>query len=105
MENKEILYKIKSRLASAEENCIDKIILFGSQANGSADDDSDFDILILLNRKIDWQEENKILNLCNEIDLELDILTDIKFFVSADLETIKGKQPFIQNALKFGLAV
>ena len=38
------------------------VILFGSYANGSAHEMSDIDILILLDKDIDWRDRHKILN-------------------------------------------
>lgn len=38
------------------------VILFGSYARGTAKEDSDIDIVILLDKEPDWQERHKILN-------------------------------------------
>jgi hypothetical protein len=49
--------------------------------------------------------EDSILSLCYEIDLKYDILTDVKLISRNELSTIKGKQPFILNALEHGLII
>ncbi|HNX25751.1 MAG TPA: nucleotidyltransferase domain-containing protein [Spirochaetota bacterium] len=40
----------------------DSIYLFGSYAKGTARDDSDIDIAVLLKRLPDWRERKRILN-------------------------------------------
>ncbi|MCL5991346.1 MAG: nucleotidyltransferase domain-containing protein [Bacteroidetes bacterium] len=38
------------------------VILFGSYANGSANEKSDIDILILLDKDLEWKERHNVLN-------------------------------------------
>lgn len=84
---------------------IQNVILFGSQAQKNPPANSDYDILVILKNDFDWKFENKILETCYEIDLKYDIVTDVKLISKNDLNSIKGKQPFIQNALEMGIAV
>jgi len=79
--------------------------LFGSQATDQALPYSDYDILIILKNECDWKTEDQILNICYTIDLEYDILTDIKVLSINDLNTLKGKQPFVLKALREGITV
>lgn len=69
---------------------IDPVILFGSRASARALPDSDFDILVVLNSRFDWRVENAILDACFELDLEYDILSDVKVISREDLDTWKG---------------
>jgi len=101
--NKTALKKLKTLLLSNYSNLIDRIILFGSRATGSASKNSDYDILLVLNQDHDWRLENKILDLCYEIDLKHNILTDIKIISKSDLDTIKCRQPYILKALESGV--
>jgi predicted nucleotidyltransferase len=105
MDNKKILKELKALLIENFSDCIDKVILFGSQALNTAKDYSDYDILVILKKDYDWQLEDSILSLCYEIDLKYDILTDVKLISRNELTTIKGKQPFILNALQHGLVI
>lgn len=84
---------------------IHKVILFGSQAAGDTRDYSDYDILVIMEKKFDWKLKDAILAACYEIDLKYDILTDVKLISKSDLKTIKGKQPFILNALAHGTVI
>jgi len=79
------------------------VVLFGSQANGTAHKDSDYDFLIVLKEKVDWKIEGEISDLCYEIDLKYDIITDIHILSEAELSTIRGRQPIFVDALANGL--
>ena len=104
MDIKKILTDLKDLLKARYGEEIQKIILFGSRVNGEPRAFSDFDFLIILKNGFDWKLEKEILNLCYEIDLKYDIVTDIQVLSLKDLNTIKGKQPFVLNALEHGIA-
>ncbi len=102
---KHILKELKNLLKEEFLDNVDKVILFGSQATNTAHEYSDYDILVILKKDYDWQLEDAILNLCYEIDLRYDILTDVQLISRNELNSIKGKQPFILNVLEHGLMV
>ena len=104
MEDKTLI-EINNTLAGELGDIIEKIILFGSRAHGFSDKYSDYDILIILNTEIDWQLEWKIYDICFNISLENDILIDVKIISSSDLNTIRGRQPYIQEALSTGITL
>lgn len=55
----ELLYAIKNTILSVDKN--GKVILYGSQARGTANQDSDWDILILLDKqKIEPEDFERI---------------------------------------------
>lgn len=101
----QLLNEIKQKLQSEFPGDIDKIILFGSQVKGKSTSNSDYDILIIVNKNYDWKFKNKIYDIIYDFDLMYDILTDIKIISTEELTTIKGKQPFILEAFKYGIAV
>jgi hypothetical protein len=47
--------------------------------------------------------ENDILDACYEIDLEYNLVTDIKIISLQELGSLKGKQPFIVHAVAEGI--
>ena len=100
-----IIKDLKKLLLNKFPDYLDKVILFGSQVTGNAREYSDYDILIILKTDYDWKLENKMLDVCYDIDLKYDILTDVKLISNKELNTIKGKQPFILNAFEKGLVV
>ena len=105
MYDRNILNELKALLIKRFPGEIAEVILFGSQVNGDAEEFSDYDILIILNHDYDWRYERKITDVCWEIDYKYNIFTDVKVISTNELQTIRGKQPYIQNALENGLLV
>ncbi len=103
MDNKEILKIITDSIVAKFGSVVDRVILFGSRVNSIHNDGSDYDILVILNATVDWQLEWRIYDACFDISLEYDIIIDVKILSSSDLVTIRGRQPFIQNALTNGI--
>ena len=84
-------------------NFVSDVILFGSQATGKAFEFSDYDILVIASHPISWQQKREITDETYSIDLKYGILTDIKIISEPELNTLRGKQPFIQRALQEGI--
>lgn len=105
VDKKKILKELKALLIAQFSGEIHKVILFGSQAGDDAGEYSDYDILVIMENEYDWKLKDAILATCYEMDLKYDILTDVKLISRSDLNSIKGKQPFILNALAHGIAV
>jgi predicted nucleotidyltransferase len=94
-----IVKDLKSILSDRFKDNLKHLILFGSQLSDNANQDSDYDILILLKQKVDWKTEREISDLCYEIDLKYGIITDTHILSEEDLNTPRGKQPVFVNAL------
>ena len=103
IDKNEILIDLKSRLQDQYSASINNIVLFGSQANNSANEFSDFDILIILNNDYSKQDEEQILDICYDIDLKYNILIDVHLLSVKELDSKRGKQPIFVNALKNGV--
>ena len=101
-QNTIILKELKDRL-QIKFSFISKVILFGSQSTGEAFEYSDYDILILIDYPIPWQKQREIVDEAYYIDLKYNILTDIKILSKPELNSLRGKQPFIQSALHKGI--
>ena len=101
--NKNILRDLNELLHTHFPGFVERIVLFGSRVNGNVHDGSDYDILIVLYKDFDWKLEDQILSVCYEIDLKYDIVTDVKLIPLKDLSTIKGRQPFVSDALEYGI--
>jgi len=101
--NRQAMQELKDLLLATFPNEIDKVILFGSQVTGEATEDSDYDVLVIVNHEYDWRFKHKIYDTTWEIDFEYDILTDVKVISQQELHTLIGKQPFIQSALNTGV--
>jgi predicted nucleotidyltransferase len=105
MLQKAALQELKSVLMMKYSDYIDRIILFGSQLSGNAKKWSDYDILLIVKRPYDWRFENQVYDTCVDINVKYDLIIDIKIISKEELKTLKGKQPFIQNALTYGVTV
>ena len=103
IDKKKILEDLNILLKSRFADDLKDIVLFGSQVNGQSHDDSDFDILIILKKKADWKIEREISDLCYEVDLKYNIVTDTHVIGEPELNTLRGKQPIFVNAIANGL--
>jgi predicted nucleotidyltransferase len=103
MDKHSVLREIKDLLVAKFGSEIERVILFGSQAEDAQRPDSDFDILVILKNPHDWRVRRQISEVCYDIDLKYDIRTDIKTISVGELREPRGRQPFIQRALKEGI--
>ena len=98
-----ILNALKKKLEEVYSNSLDSVVLFGSQATNKATEYSDYDVLILLNKEYGKTDENKILDICFDVDLEYNILIDAHLLSTDELKSKRGRQPIFVNALKNGI--
>jgi predicted nucleotidyltransferase len=105
MDKQIILNDLTQILKQKFGDAIDRVILFGSRVDGSAMAWSDYDVLVILNEDYDYKREWDIYDTCYEINLKYDILIDAKIISTNELQSIKGKQPFIETALETGVSV
>ncbi len=105
MLNQQAMNELKELLLKSFPDYIEKVIFFGSRVNGNAQEYSDYDILLILKKSYDWRLENEIYGKCCDINLKYDIIIDIKIISKEELQTIRGKQPFIQNAITYGVII
>jgi predicted nucleotidyltransferase len=99
----EILSDLKNHLIHHYGDSVKDVVLFGSQARGDSDKFSDYDVLIILKNDYTGKDENRLLDLCYDIDLKYDILLDVHIISNNELNTIRGKQPIFINAIKSGI--
>jgi predicted nucleotidyltransferase len=98
-----ILKELKSCLQKAYPDSVKYVILFGSQAYGVPTENSDYDVLIVLTRDFTARDENKIYDLCFDVNLKYNIIIDAHLISERELFTIKGKQPIFTKAIKSGI--
>lgn len=97
-----ILTELDTLLRSRLSGNLKEVVLFGSRINGNSHGDSDYDILIVLKEKVDWMAVREISDLCYEIDLKYNIITDTHIISEEEFSTLIGKQPVFVNALEKG---
>ncbi len=103
MNTDKISKELKQLLINNFGKIIDNVILYGSQLSGNSEEYSDYDYLIILKTDYDWKLKKRIQDVCWEIDYKYDIVTDIKIISVNELNTIKGKQLYIQSAIQEGV--
>jgi uncharacterized protein len=100
-----ILRDLKQHLQSGLDNSVKDVVLFGSQSTGEAKNDSDYDVLIVLENDFGQRYKNKIYDLCYDIDLKYDIIIDAHMIAKSEINALRGRQPFFINALKTGIYI
>lgn len=101
----QILHELKRVLQMKFGEDIQEVILFGSRITGDATEFSDYDILIILKQKPDRNQKRKISEICYDIELQNEILIDTHIISEAELNTLRGKQPIFQRAIRKGIHV
>ncbi|MEI8114881.1 MAG: nucleotidyltransferase domain-containing protein [Bacteroidia bacterium] len=101
--NKLVLNDLSNLLKSRFPENLKDVVLFGSRIHGNPRENSDYDFLIILKQKVDWQTEREISDICYEIDLKYNIITDTQIMSESEFSTLRGKQPIFVNALSNGL--
>lgn len=102
MNNIEIIRDLKDKLRAVFGSNIIDIVLFGSRLSEN-NNESDYDILILLKEKPAWEIERQISDVCYEIDLKYGIITDTHILSEEELNSPRGRQPVFVNAISTGL--
>lgn len=102
-DKKVVLNDLSVLLRTRFADNLKEVVLFGSQASGKANRDSDYDFLIILKQKADWKTEREISDLCYEIDLKYNIITDTHILSESEFVTLRGKQPIFVNAMSKGI--
>jgi predicted nucleotidyltransferase len=101
----QIVKDLKEKLQNEFGVNVQDVILFGSRLSGKVAEFSDFDILVILKHKPDWSQKRKISEICYDIELENDILIDSHILSESELNTLRGKQPIFQRAIRKGIHV
>jgi predicted nucleotidyltransferase len=97
-----ILRLVKSRIKEVDPDS--RILLFGSRARGESRKDSDWDFLILSDRTVDRDFQNRIYDTLFEVELETDeVLTGIvqNLKIWNDLKLTS----FYQNVIRDGIEI
>jgi len=99
----QIAVELKQMLSEKLAGNLKEVILFGSQVYGDATDDSDYDFLIILENTPDWKLKRKISEMCYQLDLKYESFIDVHILGKDELNSLRGKQPIFQTALKKGI--
>lgn len=101
---KQTLNQLKQQLQQTYQDQLVNLILFGSQARGEAESDSDIDILVVLAGAVNPIVEIKRNNsLITNLSLETEQLMNCIYISEQDWHHLKT--PLIQNIRKEGISV
>lgn len=96
----------KNHLLQAFPGRLQRFVIFGSYARGEQTTESDIDVLVSLQGPISTQDELNIYNSAFEIDLEYDVILDVKILNEDDFSSSMTQyMPFIENAMQEGISV
>ena len=71
MERAELLRRVKAALQDAFGPRLRGVILYGSEARGTAEPDSDIDLLVLLDGPVTWDDSRKSIRVLYPLVLEM----------------------------------
>ncbi len=98
----DILREVKERLKKVYGNRLKGVVLYGSEARGEAQVDSDIDFLVILSGKVDLGEDlKKIIHTL--YPLQLEILRPISALPVEEAEYEAGEYSLYQNAKREGI--
>ena len=101
--NRQIFEEIRTLKRQILPN--ERVILFGSQARGDAREDSDWDLLVLLNKeKITYEDENKYAYPFADIGWNYGTYISVKVYTSKEWEE-RNFTPFYYNVQKDGVLI
>ncbi len=104
MDREELLNRIKDHLKDAYGDRLQGIVLYGSEARGEAEPDSDIDLLVLLKGPMEsWNDIRT--NVDALYDLQLEVIRPIHA-MPVDVEAFRsGKYAVYRNAKREGVFI
>jgi predicted nucleotidyltransferase len=100
----EILSDLRVALKGHYGNRLVKLVLFGSRARGDAEEDSDIDLLVVLNGDVDpAREVRETIDIVTRISLDHDVVCSTLFVGEA--EYLRRESPFLMNVRREGLTI
>jgi len=100
--DKILITRLKKFLTEKYSYIISDIIIYGSRiAKGRTD--SDFDLIIITSKEIDWKKKREIKNEIYEIGIDNDVVFDPKVFSSYELNHKYKYHPFFMSVEKTGV--
>jgi uncharacterized protein len=96
-EHKHLLWRIKSTILAIEPDA--EVYLYGSRARGEAKNDSDWDVLVLVNGRVTHERKRYIWYALNDIELatSTNIIATVKNVYDWSHNDVLQATPFHQN--------
>ncbi len=95
----------KLKAALARDFRLVELRLFGSKARGDSDQESDIDVLVVL-EDYDWEVEKAVCDLCFAINLEFHVLLSPVLYRRSEFDSdLTRITPFYQAVTREGIVV
>ncbi|MHA1209309.1 MAG: nucleotidyltransferase domain-containing protein [Candidatus Freyarchaeota archaeon] len=102
MEIKEVLEEFKKEIEKLYGKRLKRVILYGSYARGDATEDSDIDLLVVLEGNITPGEEiDRMIDIITEINLKYGVL--ISVYPVSEEDYINVNSPLLLNVRREGI--
>lgn len=83
-----------------------EMILYGSHARGEAEPDSDWDILIITDRILSWDEEQKLRSIIYRYEVASDTVLSLVIHSKKEWENpLFQLTPFYKNVVRDGIRI
>jgi predicted nucleotidyltransferase len=89
---------------SSSADYVERVILYGSRVHGKTGPDTDVDLLCITKSGVTWRENWQVRNCLGELELQYNMIFDVRYLSADALTTIEAKQPFVMSALQEGLS-
>ena len=100
LKHNELIEKINQELKERYEEFLG-MYFFGSRMRQNFSEDSDFDILLIFDREIDYPFKREVRDILYDYMLQYDVVIDAKIF---SLDEVKyPEMPFVQEVKQNGL--
>lgn len=101
MKTSEILNEIKQAVLAIEPSA--EIILFGSEARGTAGKNSDIDLLIILEKQPSYQRQDELYKPIYKLELKYEKVISPFFIGKEEWEEESRKSPFYYEVQEDGI--
>jgi predicted nucleotidyltransferase len=99
-----VLQQLRAGLLALYGDRLDRVLLYGSRARGDARPDSDVDVLVVLEGKVDpLSEIHRNSELVADLSLEHDLVISCVYMGAEELA--KDDDPFLRNVRREALPV